>query len=171
MKKLLTGLALITMMTVPMMITVPMLSRAQDNDIEYDVEGPPPYNDVQDGQLLKLTSYLLNPIGYVLEHGVAMPLHNLATNSSAAPVLSGDTEMRYFGETSNASLLPPSTFRPFQMPANPTQMDTGAGPLVMTTTTSSSSILPQVPAQTSVSTTTTSSTTKVPNSLGQTVIH
>jgi hypothetical protein len=43
-------------------------------------------------QLLKLVSYVLAPIGYALEWTVTRPMHNLATKSSLAPALSGDTE-------------------------------------------------------------------------------
>jgi hypothetical protein len=155
----------------------PVLSYAQqwgagDLDMEYDEQGPPPYNDVEDGQLLKLLSYAAMPIGYVLEHAVTRPLHNLATNSAAAPVLSGDTEIRYFGESSNANLLPPDTFRPFQMPANPTQMDTGAGPSVISSVSSESPILPSVPyAQTTSTRTATTTAYPYPNTHGQNVIH
>lgn len=172
MKRIVIGLAAIAI------LATPILSYAQeygqgDLDMEYDVEGPPPYNDVEDGQLLRLLSYVLMPIGYVLEHGVTRPLNNLATNSAAAPILSGDTEIKYFGESSNANLLPPDTFRPFQMPANPTQMDTSAGPLVTNTVSSESPILPPVPyAQTTATQTTTSTTANpYPNTPRQTVIH
>src|ERR1700733_13674436 len=138
MKRIVIGLATIAV------LAVPMLSYAQNssyvgyqssNEVEYYDQGPPPYSDVEDGQILKLASYILMPVGWALEHGLTRPLHSLATNSAAAPVLSGDTQIRYFGESSNANLLPPDTFRPFLMPANPTQMDTSGGPLVMTTAT------------------------------------
>ena len=169
MKRLLVGLVLFAM------IVTPILARAQDlGDDEYDIEGPPPYNDVEDGQLLKLASYVLMPIGYALEHGVTRPLHDLATNSAAAPVLSGDTEIKYFGEASNANLLPADTFRPFQMPANPTQMDTGSGPMVMTRMNAEGPILPPVTPQTVTTTTTTiTTTTKTApsSSIGQSAIH
>lgn len=127
------------------MLALPVISYAQSwGNMEYDAPGPVPYNDVEDGQLLKLGSYFLMPIGYGLEWGLFRPLHNLATNTAAAPVLSGDTEIKYFGEASNANLLPPDTFRPFQMPANPTQMDAGTGPLVTPASTAMSSPLSPV---------------------------
>ena len=173
MKRIVIGLAAIAI------FATPILSSAQqygsgDLDMEYDTQGPPPYNDVDDGQLLKLLSYAVMPIGYTLEHVVTRPLHNLATNSAAAPVLSGDTEIRYFGESSNVSMLPPNTFSPFQMPANPTQMDTSAGPVATTASASfGSPALPPVPYSESITTQTTASTTAkpYPNTLGQTVIH
>jgi hypothetical protein len=143
MKRIAIGLAAIAI------FVAPVLSSAQqygsgDLDMEYDTQGPPPYNDVDDGQLLKLLSYAVMPVGFVLEHGLTRPLHYLATDTAAAPVLSGDTEIKYFGEASNASMLPPDTFRPFQMPANPTQMDTGAGPSVLASPIVESNTLPAV---------------------------
>lgn len=173
MKRIAIGLAAIAI------LATPILSHAQqygqgDLDMEYDIQGPPPYNDVEDGQLLKLLSYALMPIGYTLEHCVTRPLNDLATNSPAAPILSGDTEIKYFGEASNANLLPPDTFRPFQMPANPTQMDTGTEPLATTATASSASpILQPVPYTQSITTQSTTTTTAnpYPNTTHQTVIH
>lgn len=102
-------------------IATPQLSRAQD---WYDPdEGPPPYNDVEDGQMLRIAGYILAPFGYTLEWGLTRPLHHVATDTALAPILSGDTEVRYFGQTSNADLLPPGTFTPFQMPTNPNAVD------------------------------------------------
>jgi hypothetical protein len=42
--------------------------------------------------VLKVVSYFLAPIGYALEWGVTRPLHYLATKTSLAPAMSGDTE-------------------------------------------------------------------------------
>ena len=148
----------------------PVVSHAQNEDIEYDAAGPPPYNDVEDGQLLKIASYVANPVGWLLEHGLTRPLHYLATDTAAAPVLSGDTDEKFFGESSNADLLPADTFRPFVMPANPTQMDTGAGSAVLARTRSGNYDLPPVTSQT-IRTTTTTASAPLPNTLGQTVIH
>jgi hypothetical protein len=151
MKRIAIGLAAVAI------LATPILSYAQqygegDLNMEYDVQGSPPYNDVEDGQLLKLLSYAVMPVGYVLEHCVTRPLHTLATNTAAAPLLSGDTEIKYFGESSNANLLPPDTFRPFQMPASPTQMDTGGGPLVPASPTAENNVLPPVPSYQSATT-------------------
>jgi len=176
MKRIVIGLATLAV------LAVPMLSCAQDSsdvdyqntgDVEYYDQGPPPYNDVEDGQLLKLASYILMPVGWALEHGLTRPLHTLATDSPAAPILGGDTQIRYFGESSNANLLPPDTFRPFLMSANPTQMDTGTGPLVTTTMTTDRTILPQVTGVQTTTTRTITTTTpnSYPNSAGQSVIH
>lgn len=107
-------------------LVMPRLARAQD--LYPDDNGPPPYNDVEDGQLLRLAGYVLAPFGYALEWGLTRPLHHAATDTPLAPVLSGDTEIRYFGQTSNADRLPPGTFAPFQVPANPNSVDFSSSP-------------------------------------------
>jgi hypothetical protein len=108
-------------------LTVPRLAYAQSMssyDYDYNEEyGPPPYDDVEDGQALRIAGYILAPFGYALEWGLTRPLHHVATDTALAPVLSGDTDVRYFGETSNADLLPPNTFMPFRLPANPNAID------------------------------------------------
>jgi hypothetical protein len=57
-----------------------------------DKQNPNEYTDAEDGQVLKLASYILAPLGYALEWGVTRPMHYLATKTSLAPALSGDTE-------------------------------------------------------------------------------
>jgi hypothetical protein len=57
-----------------------------------DKQNPNEYTDTEDGQLLKVVSYFIAPIGYALEWGVTRPLHYLATKTSLAPAMSGDTE-------------------------------------------------------------------------------
>ena len=57
-----------------------------------DKQNPNEYTDTEDGQILKVFSYVIAPIGYALEWGVTRPLHYLATKTSLAPALSGDTE-------------------------------------------------------------------------------
>jgi hypothetical protein len=104
-------------------LSLPRFVRAQGTD-EYN--GPPPYNDVDDGQMLKVASYILAPFGYALEWGLTRPLHYAATDTALKPILSGDTEIKYFGQTSNADRLPPSTFAPFVMPANPNAIESDA---------------------------------------------
>jgi len=107
-------------------LTLPRLAQAQFTvDNEY---GPPPYNDVEDGQALRIAGYILAPFGYALEWGLTRPLHYAATDTALAPVLSGDTDIKYFGETSNAARLQPSTFAPFTMPANPNAIDPSPDP-------------------------------------------
>jgi hypothetical protein len=94
-----------------------------------DRQDPGRYNDVDDGQALKLVSYILTPFGMALEWGLTRPLHSLATNGPVAPLLSGDTEPSYFGQNNNADQLPPGTFGrytisgPFTMnPSSPAQV-------------------------------------------------
>ena len=102
----------------------PIVSHAQYDD--EDLQHPNQYNDVEDGQPLKLVSYILNPIGMGLEWGLTRPLHFLATRTPAAPILSGDTERTFFGETDNADQVPPGTFGPYTI--NPTnRMETITG--------------------------------------------
>ena len=96
-------------------LSAPRISRAQYSSSE-DQGTAQPYNDVDDGQLLKIVSYALAPVGYMLEWTVTRPLHYTATKTPLAPMLSGDTEGRnYFGETDRASQLPAGTFTPFQV--------------------------------------------------------
>jgi hypothetical protein len=104
-------------------LTLPHLAHAQDIDDQY---GPPPYNDVEDGQALRVAGYILAPFGYALEWGLTRPLHHAATDTPLAPILSGDTEIKYFGQTSNADRLPPNTFAPFRLPANPNAIESDA---------------------------------------------
>ncbi|MGH8013596.1 MAG: hypothetical protein ACREQ4_13955 [Candidatus Binataceae bacterium] len=93
------------------LLSLPALSYAQYTDTSNsDLENPRNYNDVEDGQLLKLASYLLGPIGYGLEWGLARPLHYAATQTSLAPIISGDTNRAYFGQNHNADKLPPGAF-------------------------------------------------------------
>lgn len=105
-------------------LTLPRLAHAQYTiDDDY---GSPPYNDVEDGQALRVAGYILAPFGYALEWTVTRPLHHLATDTPLKPVLSGDTDIKYFGETSNADQLPSNTFAPFVMPANPNVIESDA---------------------------------------------
>ena len=91
----------------------PVLSHAQ-SDYE-DEQVPSQYNDVEDGQTLKVISYILTPFGMGLEWGLTRPLHYVATQTSIGPLIAGDTESTYFGESNNADLLPPGTFAPHVM--------------------------------------------------------
>ena len=132
--------AIICLLTL-LALAMPRLARAQYSiDDDY---GPPPYNDVEDGQLLRIAGYILAPFGYALEWTVTRPLHHLATDTPLAPVLSGDTDIKYFGETSNADLLPPGTFAAFQVPANPNAIDSDG---TSSTYYRRTNVLPPVPA-------------------------
>jgi len=103
MKRALVGLAAL------LIAGWPVLSHAQYND---DEENSSQYNDVEDGQTLKVISYILTPFGMALEWGLTRPLHYVATQTSAGPLIAGDTEPTYFGQNDNADLLPPGTFAP-----------------------------------------------------------
>lgn len=72
-------------------IAMPVIAHAQQGPYN-DKQNPNEYTDTEDSQLLKLVSYVLAPIGYALEWTVTRPMHNLATKTSMAPMLSGDTE-------------------------------------------------------------------------------
>lgn len=111
--------ALICVVTL-LALTLPRLALAQF--MSDDESGPPPYNDVEDGQALRVAGYILAPFGYALEWTLTRPLHYVATDTAARPVLRGDTDIKYFGETSNSDHLPPGTFAPFTVPANPNAM-------------------------------------------------
>lgn len=99
-----------------------------------------PYSDVEDSQALKIASYLLTPLGMGLEWGITRPLHDLATKSSVAPLLSGDNDGFYFGQTDNASKLPPQTFAPFRMPADPNELILDNGTTIRPDASTSSSM-------------------------------
>jgi hypothetical protein len=118
MKRMIVGILTLVLMTWP------AISHAQYGD--EDLQHPNQYNDVEDGQLLKLVSYVLTPIGMGLEWGIARPLHHLATQTKLAPILSGDTQQSYFGENNNASYVPPGTFGPYTIdPTNRMETVTG----------------------------------------------
>jgi hypothetical protein len=96
-------------------LSAPRISRAQYSSSD-DQATARQYSDGDDGQLLKMVSYALAPVGYMLEWTVTRPLHYAATDTPIAPMLSGDTDGRnFFGETDRASQLPAGTFTPFQV--------------------------------------------------------
>ena len=72
-------------------MVMPTMALAQQGPYN-DKQNPNEYTDTEDGQLLKVVSYFIAPIGYALEWGVTRPLHYLATKTSLAPMMSGDTE-------------------------------------------------------------------------------
>jgi hypothetical protein len=88
-------------------IAAPGLALAQQGPYN-DKQNPNEYTDTEDGQVLKLASYILAPIGYALEWGVTRPLHYLATRTSLAPAMSGDTEysQMYNPGTNVAPIVP-----------------------------------------------------------------
>jgi hypothetical protein len=72
-------------------LAMPAMALAQQGPYN-DKQNPYEYTDTEDGQLLKVVSYFIAPIGYALEWGVTRPLHYLATKTPLAPAMSGDTE-------------------------------------------------------------------------------
>jgi hypothetical protein len=98
-----------------LLLSWPVVSRAQVDDQD---QQKTQYSDIEDGQLLKIVSYILTPVGMALEWGVTRPLHHAATQTPAKPLLSGDTEASFFNQNNNASQVPPGTFEP--SPINPT---------------------------------------------------
>ena len=85
-----------------LLLGAPTLARAQYSDM--DRQDSTEYSD-DDSQLLNLASYALRPVGYLLEWGVARPLHYLAAKSPAAPVLGASTD-------ADSDRLPPVTELP-----------------------------------------------------------
>ncbi len=71
-----------------LILGVPKLAAAQYSDT--DRQNPAAYTD-EDSQPLRMIAYLVAPIGFLLEWGVARPLHYVATNTFLAPVFNADT--------------------------------------------------------------------------------
>lgn len=86
-----------------LLLVAPSFARAQGYS-DMDKQDPTEYDD-QDSQLLNMVSYVLRPIGFTLEWGVARPLHYLATKSPLAPVLGANTD-------ADRDRLPPVTELP-----------------------------------------------------------
>ena len=78
-------------MIVALAMALPAIAHAQQGPYA-DKQNPGEYTDTEDGQVLKVVSYFIAPIGYALEWGVTRPLHYLATKTPLAPMMSGDTE-------------------------------------------------------------------------------
>ena|SRR5690349_19610571 len=96
--------------TLVLILAGPAISHALNDDLEQP--NSKQYRDVEDAQALKGVSYILTPVGMLLEWGVARPLHYLATKTFMAPVLSGDKGSPFFTQNNNAALVPPGTFEP-----------------------------------------------------------
>src|SRR5436309_900215 len=84
-----------------LILASPVVSRAQNDD--FDEPNPKQYRDVDEGQPLKMVSYILTPVGMALEWGLTRPLHYVATETAAAPLLSGDKGSPFFTKTDNAN--------------------------------------------------------------------
>jgi hypothetical protein len=100
-----------------LLLVAPCLARAQGYS-DLDKQDSTEYDD-QDSQLLNMVSYVLRPIGFTLEWGVARPLHYLANKSPLAPVLGANTD-------SDSDRLPPVTELPLpdDIQENTTHHDT-----------------------------------------------
>jgi hypothetical protein len=130
-----------------MALVWPALVHAQNDQSNRRDSDQEQYNDVEDGQALKLVSYALMPVGMVLEWGITRPLHYMATKTPAAPLLSGDSDTSFFGETDNASQLPPGTFAPYKIDANAQPSKFGPLPAAepATTVPQTTSVVPVTP--------------------------
>ena len=64
----------------------------------------------EDSHPVRVIGYLLSPVGWALEWGVARPLHYVATNTFLAPVLNGgeeeDTWSEYYGTPAPVAEVP-----------------------------------------------------------------
>lgn len=69
-------------------IGVPNLARAQN--IDSDKQNPKEYTD-EDSHPLRMFAYFVAPVGFLLEWGVARPLHYLATSTFLAPAMNAET--------------------------------------------------------------------------------
>ncbi len=82
------------------------LSASSRADFPNDTRNPKEYSQ-EDSNPFKLISYVLAPIGFVLEWTVARPLHYLATDTKLAPVMSGDPDITYGSSPAPIAELPP----------------------------------------------------------------
>jgi len=82
------------------------MARAQAYNYPADQRDPAEYND-EDSQPLKIASYALAPIGFLLEWTIARPMHYLATQTGLAPVLSGDRAEDGYPPAPVAEIPPP----------------------------------------------------------------
>ncbi len=76
-----------------MVVGVPNPARAQN--IGADKQNPAEYTD-EDSQPLRMVAYFIAPIGFLLEWGVARPLHYIATSTFLAPAMNAETREATF---------------------------------------------------------------------------
>src|SRR5689334_13823940 len=77
----------VLLITAVLMLSAPHLARAQYNDT--DRQNPTEYTD-EDSHPLRVASFILAPVGFLLEWTVARPLHYVATQTFLAPLFNGD---------------------------------------------------------------------------------
>lgn len=87
-----------------LLLCAPSFAHAQYSGM--DKQDPNEYND-EDSEPLKLASYVLAPIGFLLEWGIARPLHYLASDTFLAPVLGANTDADKMVVAPIAELPPP----------------------------------------------------------------
>jgi hypothetical protein len=75
-------------LSIALILGVPNLAAAQYS--ESDRQNPTEYTN-EDSQPLRMVAYFLSPIGFLLEWGVARPLHYVATRTFLAPVFNAET--------------------------------------------------------------------------------
>ncbi|HYA35799.1 MAG TPA: hypothetical protein VEF03_09265 [Candidatus Binataceae bacterium] len=109
-------------------IAAPVASYAQP--AESDRQNPTEYND-EDSQPAKLMSYVLAPVGFVLEWGVTRPIHWIVTRSSIASAFNSETPMAPY--TPPVPPLPPDPTIAQASATHPREVAIGAGPSPATT--------------------------------------
>jgi hypothetical protein len=113
-----------------LLFAVPAISHAQASAL--DSQNRNEYSD-DDSQVLNLVSYVLAPIGFVLEWTVARPLHYLATQSPAAPLLGANVDTYEPGPLPIQELPPPDFIESAPKPQIETEIVPGQ-PSAETTT-------------------------------------
>ncbi|MFZ0887239.1 MAG: hypothetical protein WA005_02195 [Candidatus Binataceae bacterium] len=73
-----------------LLLGVPALSRAD----EYNQTRTPQEYDEDDSNPVRVMSYFLTPVGFVLEWTIARPLHYLATETFLAPAMDSEYSSR-----------------------------------------------------------------------------
>jgi hypothetical protein len=86
----------------------PLVSYAEDQG-GWQLHDPNEYQQ-EDSHPVRIIGYLLSPVGFALEWGIARPLHYLATNTPLAPVLNGgkeeDSWTEYYGSKEPIAEVP-----------------------------------------------------------------
>lgn len=91
-----------------------------------DQQNPNEYNE-DDSQPLKIASYFIAPVGFLLEWTVARPLNYLATQSPVAPALNPSLTPKY-PPTRITDLPPPDKFASEPYEKDPSRASIPVGP-------------------------------------------